>query len=131
MAWMVHGTANAANQEVGALTRVRGNVTLHVCIGGGGCQASAFTATSTVTLPGNADDANKITGTTHDLEYALSGGWVHGNGGLHRNGRHAFAGDFLLDGAIAADGSCSGAITPDGAGSTNVAGQKSCPIIRG
>ena len=49
---------------------MRGNVTLHACIGGG-CGADAFVAPAGAAKP---TDANDIVGAIHDLEILLPGG---------------------------------------------------------
>ena len=108
MAWLAttHGSG-----VVGGLHRMRGNVTLHACLGGSGCQASAFTA------PAGADKptaANGFNGAIHDLEITLPGGaWGSGGTAAHPSGRYAFLGDILLDGNITANGAFSGRAVPD------------------
>ena len=68
MAWLAttHGGG-----VISGLDRMRGNVTLHACIGGGGCQDGDFTAPADAAKP---TDANELTGAIHDLEIALPGG---------------------------------------------------------
>ena len=108
MAWLAttHGGG-----VISGLDRMRGNVTLHACIGGGGCQDGDFTAPAGAAKP---TDANKLTGAIHDLEIALPGGaWGHGNTSAHRNGYYAFSGDVLLDGDVGAGGAFSGTARPD------------------
>ena len=109
-AWLV--TTHSAG-VVGGLERMRGNVTLHACIGGGGCQAGAFTAPAGAARPTAAND---FTGAVHDLEITLPGGaWGTGNTAAHPSGYYAFLGDVLLDGDIAANGAFSGTAVPDSA----------------
>ncbi len=108
MAWLAttHGSG-----VVGGLHRMRGNVTLHACLGGGGCQASAFTAPTGAAKPTAAND---FTGAIHDLEITLPGGaWGSGGTAAHPSGRYAFLGDILLDGDITANGAFSGRAVPD------------------
>ena len=108
MAWLAttHGSG-----VVGGLHRMRGNVTLHACLGGGGCQASDFTAPAGADKPTAANDFN---GAIHDLEITLPGGaWGSGGTAAHPSGRYAFLGDILLDGDITANGAFSGRAVPD------------------
>ncbi len=110
MAWLAttHGSG-----VVGGLERMRGNVTLHACIGGSGCQASAFTAPTGAATP---TAANGFNGAIHDLEIALRGGaWGSGGTAAHPSGRYAFLGDILLDGTIDSAGAFSGRAVPDSA----------------
>ena len=96
---------------VGGLDRMRGNVTLHACIGGGGCSEDSFDAPAGAAKP---TDANDIVGAIHDLEIFLRGGaWGTGNSTGHPRGRSAFLGDILLDGDINAGGAFSGTAIPD------------------
>ena len=108
MAWLAttHGSG-----VVGGLHRMRGNVTLHTCIGGSGCQASDFTAPTGADKPTAAND---FTGAIHDLEITLPGGaWGSGGTAAHPSGYYAFLGDILLDGDITANGAFSGRAVPD------------------
>ena len=108
MAWLAttHGSG-----VVGGLHRMRGNVTLHTCIGGSGCQASDFTAPTDAAKPTVAND---FTGAIHDLEITLPGGaWGSGGTAAHPSGYYAFLGDILLDGDITANGAFSGRAVPD------------------
>ena len=96
---------------VAGLDRMRGNVTLHACIGGGGCRADAFVAPAGAAKPA---DANDIVGAVHDLEIVLPGGaWGRADTAGHPAGYSAFGGDVLLAGAIDANGAFSGTATPD------------------
>lgn len=108
-AWLATTRANA--NFVGGLDRMRANVTLHACIGGGGCGADAFVAPDGAAKP---TDANDIVGAVHDLEILLPGGaWGRGDTTGHPRGGYAFLGDILLDGAIDANGAFSGTAMPD------------------
>ena len=108
-AWLA--TTRANSHFVGGLDRMRGNVTLHACIGGGGCGADAFVAPDGAAKP---TDANDIVGAIHDLEILLPGGaWGRGDTTGHPRGGGAFLGDILLDGAIDANGAFSGTAMPD------------------
>ena len=114
MGWVARsiGTVTSDLGIVGDLHRLRGNVTLHACIGGGGCQASAFTAPAGAAKP---TDANQLRGAIHDLEIQLpaGGSWGHGSTAAHPVGGYAFLGDILLNGEIAANGAFSGVAAPD------------------
>ena len=108
-AWLA--TTRANSHFVGGLDRMRGNVTLHACIGGGGCGTDAFVAPAGAAKP---TDANDIVGAIHDLEILLPGGaWGSGDTTGHPRGGGAFLGDILLDGAIDANGAFSGTAMPD------------------
>ena len=109
MAWLATGVPDSVT--VAGLDRMRANVTLHACIGGGGCQESDFTAPAGAARP---MDANKLTGAIHDLEIELpSGAWGSGNTAAHANGYYAFSGDVLLTGDIEASGAFAGTLRPD------------------
>ena len=114
MAWLAGNSGNVgeAKVTVGDLHRMRGNVTLHACIGGSGCQAGAFTAPAGAAKP---TAANQLRGAIHDLEIQApaGGSWSRGATGGHRSGYYAFLGDILLSGAIDANGAFSGTANPD------------------
>ena len=116
MAWLARNSGNEGEAIgiVGDLHRVRGNVTLHACIGGSGCQAGAFTAPAGAAKP---TAANALRGAIHDLEIEApaGGSWSQGTTGGHRAGIYAFAGDILLSGAVDANGAFSGTAEPDAA----------------
>ncbi len=107
MAWLATGERGT----VAGLDRMRANITLHACIGGGGCQESAFTAPAGAAKP---TEANELTGAIHDLEIELSGGaWGAGNTAAHESGHYAFSGDILLDGDVGPSGAFAGTLRPD------------------
>ena len=112
-AWLAttRGSGGRVEGFVAGLDRMRGNVTLHACIGGGGCRDDAFVAPAGAAKPA---DANDIVGAVHDLEIVLPGGaWGRADTAGHPSGYSAFGGDVLLAGAIDANGAFSGTATPD------------------
>ena len=126
-AWMLQAnvfesTGLGHNGEVVGAVRMRGNVTLHACIGGTGCQTGDFAPVPSGITHANMTDANKITGAIHDLEYALDGGasgWSFRNSNEYLYAQNALAGDFLLDGEIDTNGAFTGTVSPDTANSDN------------
>lgn len=95
------GTARCERNFVNQLIRLRGNVELSACIGGGGCAGIAVT------------DPNAIEGTISDFEYSpVVGYWTDRDTAVIDRAWRTLHGSIGLAGTIAADGVYAGAATP-------------------
>ncbi len=99
------GTTRCNGNLIEQLVRMRGDVRLTACIGGGGCSGVAA---------GAAGGANEIEGSISNFEYALQiGQWTDRNSAVLDKARETLHGRIDLAGAIAADGSYKGEVTPN------------------
>ncbi len=96
------GTAQCTGTFISQLIRLRGDVALTACIGGGGCSGIA------------AADANEIEGSISNFEYAPQVGyWTNRDSGVLDRVARTLHGRIDLAGTISADGAYKGAVTPN------------------
>ena len=96
------GEQRCGRNFVSEMVRLRGNVALSACIGGGGCTGIAATG------------ANEIEGTISDFEYAPQAGyWTDRDSSALSRAWRTLHGKIDLAGEIGADGSYAGAVTPN------------------
>ena len=96
------GTTKCHANFIDQLIRLRGDVSLTACIGGGGCSGIA------------AADANEIEGSISNFEYAPQVGyWSDRNTSVIHEAWRTLHGKIDLAGTIAADGSYKGDVTPN------------------
>ena len=91
----VNGAAGTS-PEVFDMVRMRGDISVHACIGGTGC-GDAFVGD----LPEfKSAGTNRIGGVMENMEYELAPGvWIDTNSGLFLRGREAMRGRFFLGSA--------------------------------
>lgn len=97
------GTSQCPSNYIDRAVRLRGDVALAACIGGTGCTGI------------DATDPNTVAGAIDGLEYSPGPGvgWTDRSSSTVANAESAIHGALNLRGAIRADGSYSGTVTPN------------------